>query len=88
MDNIEIIHKQDDIEHMPQWRRRLYALTPIAATLSIGSYWVYFFFRIKFTLDAQEVSNKIFFMAWVFIFVEMGVACELLFSLLNCRTLN
>ncbi len=73
---VEKIHKQDDIDHMPKWKRIFYMFSPIVAMLSLGSYWVYFALRVKFTLDAQEISNKIFWMAWAFIFVELGVACK------------
>jgi len=72
---VEQVHKQDDVDHMPKWKKYLHALTPLLSILSVGSYWVYFAFRIVYVLDAQAQSHKTFIMAWTFIAVEAGVAC-------------
>ncbi len=68
---------KDDIEHMPQWKRIIYHCSPLFSLLSLGAYWLYFIYRVKYTLDAQRLANKVFYMAWTFIMVEMGVACKL-----------
>lgn len=72
---VEQVHKQDDVDHMPSWKRYLHALTPLLSLLAVGSYWTYFAFRIRYTLLAQAASGKVFYMAWVFICVETGVDC-------------
>lgn len=58
----------------------VYMCSPIFAMCSLAAYWAYFTLRVKFTLDAQVLYNKIFWMAWVFIGVELGVACMLFSS--------
>lgn len=71
---VEQVHKKDDADHMPNWKRYLHALTPVLSFLALASYWTYFGFRIKYTLLAQAASGKTFIMAWIFIGVECGVA--------------
>jgi hypothetical protein len=72
---VERVHGTDDIDHLPLWKRRINRCTPLFSFIAVASYWVYFAFRIKYTLAAQHVQNRIFAMAWVFVAVEMGVAC-------------
>lgn len=73
---VERVHGTDDIDHIPLWKRRINKCTPIFSLIAVSSYWVYFAFRIKYTLAAQHVVGKVFGMAWAFIAIEMGVACE------------
>jgi hypothetical protein len=73
---VERVHGTDDIDHIPLWKRRINKCTPLFSLVAVASYWVYFAFRIKYTLAAQHVMNQIFAMAWAFIAVEMGVACK------------
>jgi hypothetical protein len=77
---VERVHGKDDIDHMPGWKRRVNRLTPFFSMMAVGAYWFYFAFRIRFTIDAQYAANKVFVMAWIFIAVEMGVACKLHFK--------
>ncbi|KAF2846880.1 glycosyltransferase family 2 protein [Plenodomus tracheiphilus IPT5] len=76
---VEKIHSKDDIDHLPVWKRRINNLTPLCSLAAVTAYWVYFTFRIKFTIAAQRASNKILTMAWTFIAVEVGVALPMLF---------
>jgi hypothetical protein len=73
---VERLHSKDDIDHLSAWKRRLNKLTPLFSLIAVASYWVYFAFRIKYTVAAQRAANRIFAMAWTFIAVEMGVACK------------
>jgi len=72
--SIQRIAAHDDIDHMNKVQRWIYMTTPFWAALSLLSYWGYFALRIRFTIDAQHQANEIFWMAWVFIAVEIGVA--------------
>ncbi|KAH9882340.1 hypothetical protein J1614_000576 [Plenodomus biglobosus] len=76
---VERVHGTDDIDHLPSWKRRVNKCTPIFSIAAVAAYWVYFVYRIKYTLAAQEKYNSIYGMAWTFIAVELGVACELVF---------
>lgn len=73
---VQRVHGTDDIDHLPTWKRRVNKLTPFFSVVAVASYWVYFVFRIKYTLAAQRANNEIYAMAWTFIAVEMGVACK------------
>ncbi|KAF2134355.1 glycosyltransferase family 2 protein [Dothidotthia symphoricarpi CBS 119687] len=75
---VERVHASDDIDHLPTWKRRINKCTPLFSLVAVASYWVYFVFRIKYTLAAQAVANRVFAMAWTFIAVEMGVALPML----------
>src|SRR4051794_24602528 len=72
----EKLHELDDIDHMPRWKRQVYRASPVFALVAVGAYWLYFAHRIKYTLDAQRVAHKTFYMAWAFIAVEIGVSCK------------
>ena len=72
--SIKRLAKHDDIDLMTPAQRWIYMTTPLWAALSLISYWGYFALRIRFTIDAQNHANEIFWMAWVFIGVEIGVA--------------
>lgn len=75
---VERLHSKDDIDHLPAWKRRLNKFTPFFSLIAVAAYWVYFAFRIKYTVAAQHAANRIFAMAWTFIAVEMGVALPML----------
>lgn len=76
---VERVHGTDDIDHLPSWKRRVNKCTPIFSIAAVAAYWVYFVYRIKYTLAAQEKYNRIYGMAWTFIAVELGVALPTLF---------
>jgi hypothetical protein len=73
---VERVHETDDIDLLPPWKRRLNKCTPIFSIIAVAAYWVYFAFRIKYTVAAQHAANRVFAMAWTFIAVETGVACK------------
>lgn len=73
---MEITGKRDDGDHLPNWRRRLYRLSPLTTLLSVGAYYAYFTLRILFTIYAQNKYHNTFIMAWFFIVSEMIVACK------------
>jgi hypothetical protein len=84
---VERLHLKDDVDHMPMWKRRINRLTPISSMMAVISYWIYFGFRIRYTLDAQRAAHRIFVYAWIFVAVEMGVACKFKISVNNSRLL-
>ena len=71
---IEQVEDQDDIEHMPVWKRVAFKMSPIFLILSQVAFWIYIALRARYTLDAQNLANEIFPMAWLFMVVEIGVA--------------
>ena len=71
---IQRLAAHDDIDHMKPIQRWIYMTTPFWAALSLISYWAYFALRIRFTIDAQKQAHMIFWMAWIFIAVEIGVS--------------
>lgn len=67
---------QDDAGFLSPWKNWLFRLAPLTSVCSLGAYGAYLAFRIKYTLDAQNIANTIYAMAWVFLVVEAGVASE------------
>ena len=78
----------DDIDHMASWKQTLYKFSPLMSVCSLAAYWVYFIYRVKYTVDAQRVAHKTFYMAWAFIVVELGVACKFSFSFARLRLIR
>lgn len=72
---VETIQLEDDAGQIPQWKRRLYRLSPFTTLISRVAYFLYTY-RIHCTLDAQLVFNKVYVMAWIFISAEGCVACK------------
>ena len=73
---IETLHKHDDIEFLPGWKRTIYKLSPLFTFLAIGAYFLYYAYRIHCTVVAQRAYHKIYVMAWIFIAAEGCVACK------------
>lgn len=73
---IETLHKHDDVEFLPLWKRRLYRLSPLFTFLAVGAYFLYYAYRIHCTVVAQRAYHKIYIMAWLFIAAEGCVACR------------
>jgi len=71
--SVVTLARKDDIEHMAIWKQRLYKATPFITVCILAANIVYLFLRVRFTLDAQRHDKEIFYMAWVFIAVELGV---------------
>lgn len=72
---VQRLNIKDDVDLMPTWNRRVNRMTPFSSMMAVVSYWIYFGFRIRYTIDAQQAAHQIFVYAWIFIAVEMGVAC-------------
>lgn len=83
---VERVHGTDDIDHLPLWKRRLNKCTPLFSVAAAASYWVYLVYRIKYTVAAQQALHRVFVMAWAFIAVELGVACEIQCTLTSQRS--
>ncbi|KAK8220206.1 nucleotide-diphospho-sugar transferase [Phyllosticta capitalensis] len=75
----EKLHKHDDIDLMPRWKRAINHFTPITTIMAVGAYYLYFAFRIYCTIMAQKKYDKVYVMAWVFIAAEACVSCPAFF---------
>lgn len=74
--SIETVNKNDDVEFLPPWKRRMYRLSPLFTFLAVGSYFLYYIYRIHCTVVAQSTYHKTYVMAWLFIAAEGCVACK------------
>lgn len=72
----ETLHKHDDIDLMPRWKRAINHFTPITTIMAVGAYYLYFAFRIYCTIMAKKKYDKVYVMAWVFIAAEACVSCK------------
>jgi hypothetical protein len=77
----ETLHKHDDIEFLPLWKRRMYRLSPLFTFLAVSAYFLYYAYRIYCTVFAQRAYHKVYIMAWLFIAAEGCVACKFSASL-------
>lgn len=84
--SIETLNKNDDVDLLSPWRRRLYRLSPLFTFLACGSYFLYYAYRIHCTVVAQQSYHKIYVMAWLFIAAEGCVACTYIFFSRCCTT--
>ncbi|KAG4027879.1 hypothetical protein MFRU_026g00600 [Monilinia fructicola] len=75
---IETLHKHDDEIFLPPWKRNMYRLSPLFTFLACGSYFLYYSYRIRCTIEAQRAYNQVYIMAWLFIAAEGAVACPAL----------
>lgn len=67
---------KDNAGYVATWKHRLNQLLPLTSLCAIGAYWLYVAFRVRYTTAAQHVKGIIFPVAWVFLSIELGVACE------------
>lgn len=81
------VAQHDDADLLPQWKRRLYRLGPLFTFLAMGSYLLYFAYRIYCTYDAQHYYHETYVMAWLFISSEFCVASESRLKNLSCKTM-
>lgn len=65
--------KHDDNALISPWKRRLHRMTPLFTILALSGYYVYYAFRIYYTVEAQRAYGKVFPMAWLFISAEFLV---------------
>ncbi|EON68177.1 hypothetical protein W97_07326 [Coniosporium apollinis CBS 100218] len=71
---VEKIHEHDDGDRLPHWKKVLNRFGPLATALAMASYFLYFGFRIYYTLAAQREYHKVYVMAWLFIAAEAALA--------------
>src|ERR1700744_304796 len=71
---INKIHRRDDNDEWPNWKRRIYYLVPFLAILTLSTYWLYFILRIVCVVSAQQKEGRSFPLAWIFIAIEISVA--------------
>lgn len=76
---VEKLRGHDDAELLPTWKRRLTRFAPLCTFLAASAYFVYFSFRIYYTVSAQQAYRKVYVMAWLFIATEAAVALPALF---------
>ena len=73
---IEKYDDEDNAGYVATWKKRLHRLMPLTSAIAIGAYWLYFAFRIRYTAAAQTLGHTVYPVAWIFIGIEFGVACE------------
>lgn len=73
---VEKFEDQDDAGYVATWKTRLNRLLPFSSSLAIASYWLYFAFRVRYTVAAQALGHAVYPVAWLFLSIETGVACE------------
>jgi hypothetical protein len=74
---IERQHERDDHDFLPTWKRWLARLAPFTTILSVGSYYLYFPYRIYCTRESSSRDdNQTYILAWFFIVAEAFVACK------------
>ncbi|KAF2427528.1 hypothetical protein EJ08DRAFT_615815 [Tothia fuscella] len=71
---LKVVHKNDDHEQLPPFKRFMVIIAPFFTFMSIVAYLNYFFWRVKATVDAQHFAHRIFHLAWFFIAAEAIIA--------------
>ena len=69
-------HDKDDAGYFPTWKNRLHRLLPLTSIFTICTYWLYVSLRVMYTVAAQRVGHTVYPVAWIFLAIEVGVACE------------
>lgn len=72
--HIAKLHRRDDKDEWPNWKRYLYYAAPFLAILTLGTYWLYFILRILCVISAEKQQDTAFPLAWVFIGIEISVS--------------
>lgn len=73
---VEKIGDMDNAGYVATWKLRLNRLLPLSSVCAIAAYWLYFAFRVRYTVAAQELRHTVYPVAWLFISIELGVACK------------
>lgn len=73
---VKTCDERDDAGFITARRNRIYRLAPLTSMCFIGLYWIYFGFRVKFTMNAQNFAHTTYVMAWVLVLIEMRLAGE------------
>ncbi|KAL9126813.1 MAG: hypothetical protein Q9217_004187 [Psora testacea] len=75
---IESLADRDDIDLLQPWKRHLYFSSSLLTIAAFLAYILYFGLRIRFTIAAQNANRIVYPAAWIFIFIEIGVATPVL----------
>lgn len=73
---VEKLDNKDHAGYVATWKDKLNQLLPISSACAIASYWLYFSFRVRYTVAAQNLRHTVYPVAWLFLSIELGVACE------------
>ena len=73
---VEKLEDKDNAGYVATWKERLHQLLPLTSVAAIATYLLYVTYRIRCTLAAQGVYHTVYPVAWTFLCVELGVACE------------
>jgi len=73
---VERLAGHDDSDHLSRPRKILHKFSPLFTFLAMGSYFLYYAFRVHCIILAQNAYKKIHVMAWMFVTAEAFVACE------------
>ena len=75
---IQRLAKFDDKELLSTPKRIMYRASPILILASILGNWLYLVLRAHYTILAQRSAHTIYYMAWIFIVVELLVSIPML----------
>lgn len=78
---VEKYAEKDDAGYVAKWKDRLHHLLPFTTLTTVATYWVYVAFRVRCTVAAQRIRHTVYPISWIFLAIEVGVACELLIVL-------
>ena len=73
---VEKYHDKDDAGYVATWKTRLNQLLPLTSLTAIAAYWLYVTLRVRYTVAAQRLRHTVYPVAWIFLSIEVGVACE------------
>ncbi|KAF6227974.1 hypothetical protein HO133_007702 [Letharia lupina] len=86
---VEKIGDMDNAGYVATWKLRLNRLLPLSSVCAIAAYWLYFAFRVRYTVAAQELRHTVYPVAWLFISIELGVALPVVLTqLLQCFSIK
>ena len=73
---VEKLEAKDNAGYVATWRERLHQLLPVTSVAAMAAYFLYVTYRITCTVTAQRVHHTVYPVAWTFLCIEFGVACE------------
>lgn len=75
---IQRLAKFDDVALLSKPKRIMYRSSPVLILAAISANWIYLILRAHFTVLAQRSAHTIYYMAWVFIVIELLVSIPML----------
>ncbi|CAD6590774.1 MAG: hypothetical protein ASARMPRED_004999 [Alectoria sarmentosa] len=86
---VEKLNDKDDAGYVRSWKVRVNQLLPFTSLTAICSYWLYFAFRVRYTVAAQRLKHTVYPVAWLFLSIELGVALPVLLTqMLQCLSIK